>query len=327
MSRYRDQVAEALGAVVIHGATQYSWLGRRSRLLPTALERELSNAERRRYLVSSVGEELYFSFYCHGRPVTARWGLPEPVASQLWLLQAMSRANTGHGSWEPGWTVMRVERDHAVVSKSGLRVQVALTGCEGERPSGAVVSLAQPKELPLISPGFWTVLGDAQLDASQPSGLVRVYWNVSSGGAPALVGAVTSLLNGAGVPFRLKLADHPLRFARCDAGVLYVDGDAFPVVQARLAETAAALAEHLRPDVPAFTLELAPGVGLAEENDDASFGARRCALLAEAIVQAHERALTALDERLDLVARRFAEAGVLIDAPYLEPSLAGRHVL
>jgi hypothetical protein len=30
---------------------------------------------------------------------------------------------------------------------------------------------------------------------------------------------------------------------------------------------------------------------------------------------------------LDIIAGRFAEAGVELDAPYREPSLAGRHVL
>ena len=78
----------------------------------------------------------------------------------------------------------------------------------------------------------------------------------------------------------------------------------------------------------AFTRELAPGVGLAEDHrDGGSFGARRCALLADAIVCAHEHGLTKRDERLESVGGRFAEGGVLIDAPYLEPSLAGRHVL
>ena len=33
-----------------------------------------------RYLVSCLREELYWSFYCHGRPVPARWGEPEPVS-------------------------------------------------------------------------------------------------------------------------------------------------------------------------------------------------------------------------------------------------------
>ena len=80
----------------------------------------------------------------------------------------------------------------------------------------------------------------------------------------------------------------------------------------------------LGPQIPAFTLELAPGVGLAENAAAAeSFGMRRCALLADAVVRAHEHAIAALDA----VAARFAEDGVLLDAPYLEPSLDGRHVL
>ena len=67
MSIYRDQLAAALAAVKILGLTQYAWLGRRSRLLPAALERDLDDVERRRYVVSSLGEELYFSFYCPAR--------------------------------------------------------------------------------------------------------------------------------------------------------------------------------------------------------------------------------------------------------------------
>jgi class II lanthipeptide synthase len=328
MSTYRDQVSEALGAVKILGPTQYAWLGRKSRRLRAALERDLNDAERRRYLVSSLGDELYFSFYCHGTAVTARSGMPQPAASEPRLLEAMSRANTGCGSREPGWTVARVEADDAVVSKAGVRVRIPVSECDGDVAPGAAVSLRLPKDLPSVTPGSWTVLGDVPLDASSRSGLVRVYWNVSSSGAAALVRAVSERFNQALVPFELKLADHPLRFARCDSAILYVRADAFAAVRATLAEIAVALAGRLRPDVPAFTLELVPGVGLAEDRDDGqSFGARRCALLSDAIVRGHERGLTRRDERLDLVAGRFAEAGVQIDAPYLEPSLVGRHVL
>jgi HopA1 effector protein family len=85
---------------------------------------------------------------------------------------------------------------------------------------------------------------------------------------------------------------------------------------------------RLQPHVPAFTLELAPGVGLSENDPEAeSFGSRRCALLAEGIVRAHEQGIVRDSARVDAVAARFVEAGVLIDAPYLDPSLAGRHVL
>ena len=67
--------------------------------------------ERRSYLVAGLREELYRSFYCHGRPVPARWGNRGPSAADWWLTQAMSEANSGLGSWDPGWTVLRIDGD------------------------------------------------------------------------------------------------------------------------------------------------------------------------------------------------------------------------
>ncbi|HEX5619830.1 MAG TPA: T3SS effector HopA1 family protein [Solirubrobacteraceae bacterium] len=323
MSRYREQVAAALGAVRILGPTQYAWLGPRSRRLPVALDGVLDAAERRRYLVSCLREELYCSFYCHGGPVVARWGEPQPVSADPWLLAAMSDANASEGGWEPGWTVDRVDGDTAVVTGSRLRVRVPVADCAGPMRSGGGISVRLPEAMPAYSPGYWTVLGDTAVNGSG-AGDVRVYWHVTASGAPALVGAITSHLNGAGVPFRLKVADHPFRLERCDAAVLYLDGDRFRALRPQLLATAESLAAHLHPRIPAFTLELAPGVGLAEHESGESFGVRRCELLADGIVRAHEHRAA---DPLATIAARFAEDGVDIDAPYRDPALAGRHVL
>ena len=193
---------------------------------------------------------------------------------------------------------------------------------------GAAVGVRLPKELPELSPGFYTVVSDTA-EPEPPGSIVRVYWHVTRAGASTLVAALTARLNGEGVPFRLKVADHPLRLARCDAAVLYLRGRRLPRPRAgRCGTSRRRWRRRLQPRIPAFTLELAPGVGLAEEDGDSeSFGVRRCALLADGIVRAHERGVTDPAERLAAVAERFAEDGVRIDAPYLEPSLEGRHVL
>jgi hypothetical protein len=321
VSRYREQVAAAVRAVTIRGPAQYAWLGHRSRRLPPSLNGELSVAEQRSYLVACLREELYFSFYCHGAPVPARWGEPEPVSADPWLVEEMSAANAGRGGWDPGWTVQRIEGDEVVVANSRLRMRAARADCDGRVVVGASVDVRRPRDLPALSPGYWTVLGDAP---DSPSGAsVRVYWHVTRGGAPALVGALTRGLNEAGLPFRLKIADHPFRLDRCDAAVLYLDGDVFRSVRPALADVAAELIAHLRPEIPAFTLELAPGAGLAEDDTGESFGVRRCATLADGIVLAHEHGLSTVDERVGAIVARFAEEGVAIDAPYL----AGCHVL
>jgi len=328
MSRYREQVAAALRAVKIRGPTRYAWLGHASRPLPAELEAEMDDGARQSYLASCLRAELYSSFYCHGRPVPARWGEREPATASPWLVAALSRANTGRGGWQRGWTVERLEDDAAVIATARIRARAPISDCEapgGIRP-GAAVSVRLPKELPSLSPGFYTAVGDAPAESAL--GEVRAYWHVTRSGAPELMGALTARLNAAEVPFRLKVADHPFRLERCDAAVLYLPAGRFDALRERLLDVAAALTAHLRPRIPAFTLALAPGVGLAEFDGGAEgFGTRRCSLLADAIVRAHAQGLTGVAARVGAVAERFAEAGVRIDAPYREPSLSGRHVL
>jgi hypothetical protein len=318
VSAYRDQVAAALAAVEILGETRYGWLGRRSRTPAAPLRAGMDAAERRRYLRECLREELYWSFYLHGRPVPARWRAPEPEAPDPELVAALARANTGRGTWEPGWTVAAVDGDHLVAATPRLRIRVARDECR-EAPGGAL-SVRVPGSLPSWAPGFFTMVGDTVADPAGSDGWVRVYWNVVAAGAADLAHALTARLNADGVPFRLKLVDHPLRLGRCDAAVLYLRSDAFAAEREALTDLAHALATCLQPRIPAFTLALAPGVGLAECEDAASsFGRDRCALLAGAIVGGATS--------VDAVAERFAAHGVDVDAPYLEPALAGRHVL
>ena len=331
MNRYRRQVAAALDAVTILSPTRYAWLGRASRPLPASIQAEMDESARRNYLVLCLRAEIYRSFYCHGGPMPANWGERGPASADPWLIEAMSQANSGHGSWEPGWKVERLDSDDAVLATARLRARVPLGDCRahtGPLRPGAGVDVRLPKELPELSPGFYTVVSDASADRGSWASAVRVYWNIARSGAPALVRAVTSRLNREGMPFRLKVADHPFRLERCDAAVLYLEGEIFRELRAALRELATALAAHLGPRIPAFTLELAPGVGAAEDTRGGeSFGEARCALLADGIIRAHERGIMKASARLDAVAARFAEDGVLIDAPYLQPSLAGRHVL
>lgn len=324
MSPYRRQVAAALEAVRILGDTRYSWLGSGSRPLPKGVREALDAGERRDYLVGCLREELYASFYCHGSPVAARWGEPQPIAGDPWLLSALSEANAGRGRWESGWTVDRIEGDEVVVVNGRLRGRVSVGDCRGPLRPGTAVGLRAPKERPSLSPGFYTAIGDADADAGAGDGaIVRVYWSVARAGAPPLMRALTSGLNADGVPFRLKVADHPSRLDRSDAAVLYLPLEAFGLLRATLRKVA--LSTRLRRGTPAFTLELVPGVGLAEDDGASeSFGVRRCALLADGIVRAHEQRTS---KALDVVAGRFAEEGVDLDAPYREPTLAGQHVL
>ena len=108
--------------------------------------------------------------------------------------------------------------------------------------------------------------------------------------------------------------------------MLYLRARAFPALRATLARVADAGAVAATA-VPAFTLALRPGVGLAEDDGDGdSFGERRCALLAEAHRGRAERGRRGRAASRPWPSASRAPASTL-DAPYRDPALAGRHVL
>ena len=307
MSGCRDQVAEALQAIAVRSRHRFTWLGELSPPLPRGLGRALPERAARALLVSRIGARLYESFYCLGGvgPRSADAARhPDPG-----LVAALSAANAGRGTWEQGW---RVDGRAGVMARPSQ--------C---RTTAAGTAVALPAELPAWSPGFFTVLGDANLDPAPDDLVARVYFNVGPAGAPALVAEVTSALNRARVPFRLKVADHPERFGRCDAAVLYLPSAQLRRRRRLVGRAVDACAPHLQPRTPVFTKPLAPGVGFGEERGDAgqSFGMHRCRLLAGAIVDAHEHRQRDLDARLATVARHFHQAGIDLDAPWLTPRL------
>ena len=331
--RYREQLVTALRAVAVTSSTSYAWFGSASRPLPGALRSALTPDAEREYLVHAIERELYRSFYTQGRPVPrSPVGVVAPPSDDAFA-EALSRANTGAGGWEPGWRIETVERGGtARVERGGLRVVASASDCRpqgGTRKPGAPVSLRRPKELTARSPGFYIAVGDAEPAPAPGEVELRVYFNATAAGAAPLVGMCTRLLNAAEVPFNLKVLNHPTGFARCDVAVLYLSVGDFARARASLSGIASACAPHLRSDVPAFAKPLARGVAVGEHRSNlgGSFGSSRCRMVAEGIVSAHECRTERLADRLAAVARRFADQGLNIEAPYLASQSAERYEL
>jgi type III HopA1-like effector protein len=323
VSPHRAQVAEALKAILIRSRYRFEWLGESSPAPRRALAAALTDASARALMVRGLATRLYECFYCTGGVVPNREGGDESsVSPDPALVAALSRANAGHGSWQRGWHVDDMHNDELVVARDGIRVRAGRSewraGCRRPR-IGAQVSIRVPQELPALSPGFFTVVGDVDLDTEPDDLVARLYFNVSCTGSPMLVAEVTSALNRARVPFRLKVVDHPERFARCDAAVLYLHAADVRRRRRLLRRVVEACAAGLQPSTPVFTKPLGPGVGLGEERGAAaeSFGMRRCLVLAEAVVKAHQQRIRDLDARVLLVERYFADCGIDPDAPHL----------
>lgn len=329
VSAYRTSVASVLEAVVVRSATSWSWFGERSDDPPESAVEAMDADTAHHYLVHALGLQLYRDFYCPGGATPSAERVPWDTLARgnrfrgTPFVQALSAANAGRGSSEAGWSLRAHEDDWLVVQREGLAVWARPDEVVGGTGGpGAAVSVRLPKELRRLSPGFYMALGDTGLEAGGPGAgtLVRLYWHLTDQGAEPFVAIVTSALNRAGVAFQLKVVDEPERFDRCDAGVLYLSRGDLPAAGDVIRTVHRDLGAHLRPATPAFTKALGPGLGLAEDpGGGGSFGTNRCELLAEAIVDAHHSGAHAVADRLELVATRFAQAGVDLDVPYLNP--------
>ena len=324
MSAHRRVVADALEALAIHSTRSYSWLGQLF-VRDADLEGDETDALRR-----SIEGRLYSDLYLAGgvaapRPVPAPHTGPWPSR----VARELSAANTGTGSPEAGWVVVGRDGTTLVVERDGLRVWAERERVRGETPAPGVgdrVALVSPKEAFGRPGGFYAVYGDAGRGPAAEEGPVdRFYWNVRPGGRPVLVHGLTSTLNRADVPFRLKVLSDP-RVARCDAGVLYTPGTRRADVVERLAGVLTAVAAHMRPATPIFTRPLAPGLGFAEHPPGAeSFGTHRCDLLARGMIRGHLEGAAGADERLRMVEAAFDDAGIRLDHPHLNPTSDPAH--
>lgn len=327
-SHYAEQIATAIRATTIHSPTTYSWYGQLSRRLSPSVIRSITPTSARKYLFFTLQLQLYEDFYSRGMAVPRVESPLNPASSGMTpFIGELSEANAGQGYWESGWEVCRITDTTLVASKGGLELWSPLDHCHlvtgAAIEPGMRVRLRFPREYLGLSPGFYMATGENELPWDEKEGLLRFYWNLASHGAVQLVREVTLALNTAKLAFRLKVINDPRRYTRCDAGVLYIAKTDYPAVARLLEEMYLQIAPHLFAGVPAFTKQLAPGLGFAEDPGQGdSFGLQRCRLLADGLIRAYEQRRTSLHDRLEIVQRRFLEAGIVTEQPFLNPGSA-----
>jgi hypothetical protein len=138
---------------------------------------------------------------------------------------------------------------------------------------------------------------------------------------------VTRRLNAAGMPFRLKVVDDPEAFDRCDSAVLTFQRKDRVTALEHVRQLYEDVRSSLQGLVPGLTRRLAPGLGFAEDpGDGVSFGAQRCGLIAEALVEAHERGLGEEADRMAVVRAHLARAATTPETPHLGSDSGGEPV-
>ncbi|WP_138989358.1 T3SS effector HopA1 family protein [Larkinella sp. C7] len=130
-----------------------------------------------------------------------------------------------------------------------------------------------------------------QLSEGDDRGGIRFYFNLkpTKAAVTCLVREIQNGFNRHEIPFILKFVANPDKYNRADSAVLYTDHRYLNLVAILLQNSYRELSrnEALRPDVPLFVRELAPGLGVAEEpHTGTSFGMDRSFQLADALMEA-----------------------------------------
>jgi hypothetical protein len=283
--------------------------------------------------VGHLAALLYEQWYAPGTGTTGRPLDPAEVVEHY------RAADTASGRFEPGWMVLDAEAAWARMGPPRSAWQVPAVRGEESRwidpidlhfaegvglrpPAGSSIAVSARRDSSDLLPGWWTTLSAAWSKSSPP--LVRLYWSVQPEQVCRLVEGLTAALDP-GQPYALKC---PLELGRCrrpDAVVLYLPGAAWDELGAGLGAGYQRVRRWLRPRVPALTLQLAPGLALAEDPGDDSFGAHRCRILAEGLATARHAGVTDPDGLCDAAVAALGRHGIRADAPYRNPGSAATY--
>jgi hypothetical protein len=127
--------------------------------------------------------------------------------------------------------------------------------------------------------------------------------------------SLTRRLNEREIPFSFKVLYNPKDYERYDSGVLYFDKRDYVLVREVLQSLYGENESHFKPEVPLFTMQLAPGFGLAEEPDQKfgeqeSFGMNRCQIVANGLLEAWHQGDNSPAGRMKAILEQFSRLGI-----------------
>jgi hypothetical protein len=330
MTDYRGQIAGAVAATVFRSPTCFSWFDQQPFEIPRWILDAFSPEEVRHLLLLILQSQLYNDFYCLGFAAPPTYFAHVPGIEAASFVKKLDAANRGKGYSESGmWRIKKLRKNEIIVKRDGLELVVQprhfLTGQKSLEPR-TIRTLRSPQGLLGISPGFYLAVGNTEWSPEEAKKLNRFYWNLTAAGAATFLRAATSTLNAANLPFRVKVANHPSRFNRCDSGVLYLPMADYGLAGRVLGTIYRAVTSCLKQGTPALTKVLVPGLGWAEDPlDENSFGMHRCRLIADGMLRACELGKNTLQSRLEVVESCFKEAGITLEEPFLNPGSRARH--
>jgi HopA1 effector protein family len=332
--RLYSEFKDILQTIKIISHTKFSFLNNEYELAPTTSDKDSersisSEFDSNGYSGMRIRDILYNVYHCRNNRFTkvamsnvffkSQFNDTEDFSGSL------SEANTGKGTWEPGWEVIKIEKNgQIVVHKNGLNLWVfpkQFSTSDGVAKIGKKGHLRMVREYRKLVPGFYMANSDASFsDHNKDLITVRFYWNIQASYAFSLMKHVTAQLNKERIPFRFKVLNNPHSYPRADAAVLYVHKQYIEVLKTPLSTVYTEIKHGLNDSTPLLAKKLASGLSLAEDPDNGeSFGQHRCRILEESLHRVREHNLTSVEESILEIGRYFQDMKLSLDRPYLNP--------
>lgn len=234
----------------------------------------------------------------------------------------IQRSNNGTGYWDGGWQVCQQINGRYAVQKEELTIFIEPhLHLREERRSphiGDLVEILLPNHR--MSGNFYVAVGNAGT-ASDDRPTLEICFHVSPIGALALMRHLTVELNRQHIPFSLKMISDGEEDGRYDAATLYLERHFYVVLRPILKIFYTENRSHFYSAVPLMMKPIAPGIGLAEEPEEETFGIHRCQIIADALLEIEEQQINQpqniAERRLAAIAQRFLEQGINWRYPYL----------
>jgi hypothetical protein len=253
---------------------------------------------------------------------------PAPIVTPSDLTPVLAAANQSRATWDEGWKIDQVLSGGRILARKGGSARSFLPGEYlthrgiGSGPeAGARVSIFSSPGCADLQPGYYYAFGETVGEFEETEQTLRFFWNVTPTGAALLMEAITREFNRFQIPFRFKCSNQASDYPRRDAAVLYLHSRYYPIA-ALVAKSIHARLQHcLDAGTPLFTKRIAHGLAFAEDPGE-SFGENRSKILAAAMAATIGKPA---DERVAELRRHFAQRGLSLDQPWLNPGSLDRY--
>jgi hypothetical protein len=256
---------------------------------------------------------LYADHYC----LLTAGSDPPATETAAAFLAGLRAANPVAARYQDGWTVMRTEANGVWIADAAQQPRFAalneIVPLANAIAPGLPVRLVPQRDFVTGPAGHFVIIGRPGFDP-QTGRQIRFYWNLTPDGAAPFLREIGTRLERRRIPFQAKVPLDPARYARTDCGVLYLNDEEVEAARDAIAATYQALRDSLRPGVPMFTREIAPGLAFAESPPTReSFGMHRCGLIAEGLLAAEARGVREGEAQLVLLREHLTAYGLDLD--------------